>query len=122
MRMGSIEILNQYWSATSSSKVLELIGVAALLIAFACAFVCCILWINDSPMLSRLTTGGCAGVCAIVAVLAMYWSHYNNAELYYEIHNSAMVQQLLEDEESGWDFIDQRGEIVTITRHETRCD
>ena len=118
--MENIEVLCQYWNTTPQSETLGAIGAIFLFLAIVTVMVLSAEWVEDASLITRVVTSICAVVCLVVGIVFLCLSNHNGEKLYYEVKNSATVQSLLEDEKSGWDFVDQRGSIVTITQHETR--
>lgn len=118
--MENIEILYQYWNTTPKSETLSTIGGILLFLAIVTVIALFTEWIGDVSLIARVVTSICAVVFLVIGIVFLCLSNSNGEELHYEVKNSAMVQSLLEDENSGWDFVDRRGSIVTITQHETR--
>ena len=118
--MENIEILYQYWNTTPKSETLSTIGGILLLLAIITTIALFAEWIEGVSLIARIVTSICAAVFLVVGIVFLCLSNHNGEELYYEVKNSATVQSLLEDEKSGWDFVDRRGSIVTITQHKTQ--
>lgn len=118
--MENIEILYQYWNMTPKSETLGAIGAILLFLAIITTIALFTEWIEGVSLIARIVTLICAAVFLVVGIVFLCLSNHNGEELYYEVKNSATVQSLLEDEKSGWDFVDRRGSIVTITQHETQ--
>lgn len=118
--MENIEILYQYWNTTPKSETLSTIGAIFLFLAIVTVIALFVEWIEGASLITRVVTSICAVVFLVIGIVFLCLSNSNGEELHYEVKNSAMVQSLLEDENSGWDFVDRRGSIVTITQHETR--
>ena len=116
----AIEVLYQYWNTTPKSETLGAIGGILLFLATITTIALFTEWIEGVSLIARIVTSICTAVFLVVGIVFLCLSHHNGEELYYEVENSATVQSLLEDEKSGWDFVDRRGSIVTITQHETQ--
>ena len=118
--MENIEILYQYWESTPRYDTLSTIGAVCIFLGIVCGLVFLCKWIEGASRTVYIITAVCAGCLLIGGIISFYFADDNGEELYYEVHDSSAVQALLDEENAGWDFVDQRGDIVTITQHETR--
>lgn len=118
--MENIEILYQYWNSTSRYETLSAIGAICIFVGIVIAAALLIEFIEYASKTAHIITAVCVGCLLIGGIISFCLAHENGEELYYEVRDSSSVRALLTKEDAGWDFVDRRGSIVTITQHETR--